>query len=1137
MTSFRFSRSFPVTAILGLALLWVGCNRQESTPFPPAVIQAMNRGVALMNQYDYDGAAKAFEEVLRADPKLVDAQVNLAMALFNRGRKPDRDLDRAGEILNKALQQDPNHIRALYFMGIIQQHNGKADLSIPYFEKVLAQRPNDGAAWYLLSLSKQRLNQPAEQDLLKALEHRPYLFSCYYRLWQMAMAAGETNKATGYLDQFKALRESPLGETIELPQYNAMGDLALVAPLPKHPPAITRSHYEPQAWKALEFTAKPGTWNTPSKSSSLHGGAAAADFNRDGYPDLTLLVPAATTGRANELHLLLSEKSGKWKDATSNSGLGTILDARNVAIGDFDNDDLPDLLIAQAKTWSIWKGQTNAAFTNVLAQPFAPDKPSELTSAASLDIDHDGDLDILVCGVGGLSVWINNANGTVTHRGLIPAQGEGTTSIVAADMDRDRDLDLVTLNNGGPVQILHNELLGVLKPSEFLKGSVRSDSGGTAQDFNGDGLLDFLALDPAGPALYLGDGFGAFQPSDAFTSLATSLNSWGPLRAIRVADTDLDGDLDVVILAADVHLLLNDAQGRFVLQPQVWKRPEGLEVTGMELLDFDGDLIPDLLLTGGSSKGPSAFLALGKLTPPSTGLGLRMTGIRLRDGRTRSPASGYGVQTTARFGLRESTVLFTGFNGGPNQSQVPVCLGLNGAPKADYVRFLWPDGVMQVETALAPGQLHTISELQRKISSCPVLFTWNGTRMEFVTDFAGVGGLGYFAAPGEYGQPQVLEHIKIEPNQLQAKNGSLELRISEPMEESAYIDRLELQAVDHPANWRVFPDERAVATGPGPTHELLVVSQPIYPVGAHGPSGEDCIDRIRTTDRVYAYDPQLDRRFIGFCQPHEFTLDFGAQLEPLDKNKPVYLFISGFIEYPYSQTVYAASQSDVNWQAVRVDIKNPNGQWEALVPEGGWPGGMGRVFTLNLGTRSWNSSTALRLTSNLEVYYDEIYLAQSLGASTTRVTTVPMQVASLHKLGFPREYSPDGRMPTIYDYDLIDASAPFHQLKGDYTRYGDVRELLQAFDDQYVIMGPGDEIALSFNASSLPPLPPGQTRSYILVSHSYCKDMDLYTATPQTLEPLPFRAMTRYPYPDQEGYPDTRDTRAYRNLYNTRQVR
>jgi hypothetical protein len=107
-------------------------------------------------------------------------------------------------------------------------------------------------------------------------------------------------------------------------------------------------------------------------------------------------------------------------------------------------------------------------------------------------------------------------------------------------------------------------------------------------------------------------------------------------------------------------------------------------------------------------------------------------------------------------------------------------------------------------------------------------------------------------------------------------------------------------------------------------------------------------------------------------------------------------------------------------------------------------------------------------------------------------------------------------------------------LRGAYTRYGQVKELLAAFDDKYVLVGPGDEIALRFDGSKLAEAPVGMTRSFVLVSHAYCKDMDLYTATPQTVEPLPFRIMSQYPYPAAEHYPDDEEHQAFLNTYNTR---
>ncbi|MCZ7639174.1 MAG: CRTAC1 family protein [Verrucomicrobia bacterium] len=444
-------------------------------------------------------------------------------------------------------------------------------------------------------------------------------------------------------------------------------------------------------------------------------------------------------------------------------------------------------------------------------------------AALFLDADHDGDLDLWVgqdTAPGGSRLFNNNADGTFTDLALTNGLAQATAPTVGVlygDLDGDRDFDLVLLARGAPVRIFLNDLLGQYTELNLAGLELRGDLGGVLQDFNGDGTLDLALLggEPAALRFYAGDGRGRFQPGDGFAGVSAALDSWGPLRAVRAADVDLDGDLDLAVFGREGHLLLNDGRGRFVLQPQVWRFGGDWTLAGVELLDLTGDLVPDLLCL---EQGAGSRIALvpGELTPPGTALALAPTGVRGRDKRTRSPASGFGVTITLRSAWREQVRTFTGVNGGANQSVVPVVLGLGGMARADYAQLLWPDGVAQVEVALTAAQVHRVAEIQRKISSCPVLFAWNGQRFEFVTDFAGVGGLGYFVAPGECAPPQVLEHVKIEPHQLRPRDGMFELRVTEPMEEAAYMDRLELWAIDHPASVVVYPDERLAVSGPPP---------------------------------------------------------------------------------------------------------------------------------------------------------------------------------------------------------------------------------------------------------------------------------------------------------------------------------
>src|SRR5581483_4672017 len=95
---------------------------------------------------------------------------------------------------------------------------------------------------------------------------------------------------------------------------------------------------------------------------------------------------------------------------------------------------------------------------------------------------------------------------------------------------------------------------------------------------------------------------------------------------------------------------------------------------------------------------------------------------------------------------------------------------------------------------------------------------------------------------------------------------------------------------------------------------------------------------------------------------------------------------------------------------------------------------------------------------------------------------------------------------------------------------------LTATDDRFVIIGSGDEVALEFDPSSLPPLRSGWSRDYFLYADGFAKDMDFYESLSDTVEPLPFHAMPRYPYGAGTAYPSSLDYLRYRLTYNTRYI-
>src|SRR5207247_6808627 len=119
--------------------------------------------------------------------------------------------------------------------------------------------------------------------------------------------------------------------------------------------------------------------------------------------------------------------------------------------------------------------------------------------------------------------------------------------------------------------------------------------------------------------------------------------------------------------------------------------------------------------------------------------------------------------------------------------------GIADRPGADVVRVLWPSGVLQAEYGrsspdpaapppiAAPVPLPPtlrVEELNRKPSSCPFLFTWNGERFEFVTDFMGGGEMGYWEGPGGRNRPDPVEYVRIRGDELRPKDGRYEIRVT-----------------------------------------------------------------------------------------------------------------------------------------------------------------------------------------------------------------------------------------------------------------------------------------------------------------------------------------------------------------------
>jgi hypothetical protein len=206
------------------------------------------------------------------------------------------------------------------------------------------------------------------------------------------------------------------------------------------------------------------------------------------------------------------------------------------------------------------------------------------------------------------------------------------------------------------------------------------------------------------------------------------------------------------------------------------------------------------------------------------------------------------------------------------------------------------------------------------------------------------------------------------------------------------------------------------------------------------------------------------------------------------------------------------------------------------------------MMTVDVTGKLTGPTCVLRLRTNMQVYWDQIFVAPLVARAPAeqvnrngswsgafRATALSPSKAFLEKRGCAQEFSPDGKRPTIYNHDRVE-SVPMPLPSGNLTRSGDVTELLQKRDDRFVIFGPGDEVTAEFDSRTLPPLPEGWTRSFVLRTWGYCKDFSHFTATGATIEPLPFHGMSKYPYGLDEHYPRDPLHDEYRRKYNTRQV-
>jgi Tfp pilus assembly protein PilF len=459
----------------------------------------------------------------------------------------------------------------------------------------------------------------------------------------------------------------------------------------------------------------------------------------------------------------------------------------------------------------------------------------------------------------------------------------------------------------------------------------------------------------------------------------------------------------------------------------------------------------------------------------------------------------------------------------------PLYFPLGQYAEADTVRITWPNGLIQNEPRRKANQRLQILEAERLSGSCPMIFTWNGTGFTFITDVLGVAPLGASSADGTYFPVDHDEYIQIPATALRERDGAYEIRITEELHEVSYLDQLRLIAVDHPTATEIFTNDK-FKSPPFPEFRLFGVDKRIYPTRARDGQGHNVLPSLLKLDLQY---PATFRRDLsGTAELHVLDLDFG---NAAPSGKAV-LLLNGWVDWADGSTFLAASQRKGGGLVFpSLQMKDRQGNWQTVIEDMGMPSGKPKTIAVSLSGKWLSPSREVRIVTNLCVYWDQIFLSEQSGSPETRLTNIDPSSANLHYRGFSTPViDPQRRQPERFDYSRPMPLSSWNPTSGMYTRYGDVRELVTAIDDKLLVMGSGDEVTLHYKSAGLPPLPAGWQREFLLLVDGWAKDADPNTAFGQTVEPLPFHAMSAYPYKKEETFPQDASRLRYRREYQTR---
>ena len=974
----------------------------------------------------------------------------------------------------------PDEPDAYYFEGFLYSQMQKYDEAIAAFKKALAIAPYHASAQFGLARAYQR--------------------------------KGETDAAREGMKHFQKLTSEKLGTPFGA-GYGDQGKFSLAE-------FVHGNDSNAPAEIPVKYTSTPLT-NLAGAST----GVCLFDYDGDGKADVFLV--AAGEGKSR---LLKNVGAGKFEDATAKSGLAVVASGLGCAAGDFDNDGSTDLAVCEADGVRLFHND-GGKFTDV-TQKAGIAREKGCVGATFVDYDHDGDLDLYLTMAPGNGrknkLWRNNGNSTFTDVSAESGLGVDATGadVAVSDFNNDRAIDFVLAGGAPGAAIYLNPREGKFTPLpavDFAAEKLPPAVGIAVLDFNKDGWMDIAFTHAGAPGISLWRNVQGKK----LERVALPDFGWKKGWGVTSIDYDNDGWLDLVALGegangGEIRVLRNggdagwsDVTKKLQLDTVKLDQPRALAVA-----DFKGDGSPDVLVT----QAAGAPVLLGN-TGANKNHWMQVDLKALNDNK-----SGIGTKVEIYAGALYQKFEVDGSSGYLGRNAGMLLVGLGSEKVTDAARLLWPTGVPQDEIDLAANKTQKIAELDRRGSSCPVLFSWNGKEYEFIADMIGPGVVGHWIAPGVRDVPDPDEYLKVPAKSAQVKNGLLDFRFMEPMEETVYLDQVRLVAVDHPANIEVNPNERFVSDPPFPEFRVIATQNARVPLGAWDDRGRDVLPLLARHDRKYVTDFQ-GLPFAGFAKLHWVELDLGAW----DAAKPLRLLLDGYTDYFTATSMYAADQAGIKVIAPYVEAQDARGNWVKVVDDMGFPAGLARTMVTDLTGKIPAGTRRIRIVTNLKIYWDRIRIDQTPEQKDVRVHEVPLATAELAFFGYPKEIRLNPASDTVYSFTHRSPTGPYARAAGNYTRYGDVKTLLSHSDDKFTVFSSGEGVKLQFDPAGLPALPAGWVRDYFFYADGFEKDLDFYAANAFTVEPLPHHGLIAYPYPAGKEYPMDLDHLGYQFDYNTRQ--